>query len=114
VSDFNPSASKVSAELAPLAEAVRTAAQNREGDCLALLELLRLLNELHYEIRETLFREALPNNRQYLYRLLKDIEQEGGWPYIQRMKLTTLFKYLEESDETIGEFTGEELVKPES
>ena len=78
---------------------MQAAAQRREGDCLALLALLRLLNELHYEIRDTLFREALPNNRQRLYRLLKDIEQEGGWPYIQRTKLIALLANIEEAAE---------------
>jgi hypothetical protein len=77
---------------------VQAAAQHREGDCLALLALLRLLNELHYEIRDTLFREALPNNRQRLYRLLKDIEQEGGWPYIQRIKLAALIAHMDEAE----------------
>lgn len=75
---------------------VQAASQRREGDCLALLALLRLLNELHYEIRDTLFRESLPNNRQRLYRLLKDIEQEGGWPYIQRIKLAALMAHMDE------------------
>ena len=85
-------------DLLRLAQVVRSTAQGREGDCLALLALLRLLNELHYEIRDTLFQEALPNNRRRLYRLLKDIEQEGGWPYIKRMQLSALIEYLEETD----------------
>jgi len=87
-------------DLAELAQIVQTAAKRREGDCLALLALLRLLNELHYDIRETLFRESLPTNRQRLYRLIKDIEQEGGWPYIRRMKLVALLACLEEIEET--------------
>ncbi len=90
---------KGSEDLLELTKIVQAAAQRREGDCLALLALLRLLNELHYEIRDTLFREALPNNRQRLYRLLKDIEQEGGWPYIQRIKLVALLEQMDESAE---------------
>ncbi|MGB3292365.1 MAG: hypothetical protein WBB01_05125 [Phormidesmis sp.] len=81
-----------------LVQIVRSTAQEREGDVLALLALLRLLNELHSEIRDTLFREALPNNRQRLYRLLRDIEQQGGWPYIKRMQLLALLEHLEEAD----------------
>ncbi|MGC1310182.1 MAG: hypothetical protein WA885_23380 [Phormidesmis sp.] len=92
----------LSADLLQLAEVVRTAAQTREGDCLALLALLRLLDELHYEIRDTLFREALPDNRQRLYRLLKDIEQQGGWPYIKRMNLAALLEHFEESSPIDG------------
>ena len=85
-------------DLLQLSRVVQSSAQSREGDCLALLALLRLLNELHSEIRDTLFREALPNNRQRLYRLLKDIEQHGGWPYIKRMQLLALLEHLEETD----------------
>lgn len=90
------SSQELPADLAELSQIVNAAAQGREGDSLALLQLLRLLNELHYEIRDTLFREALPDNRQRLYRLLKDIEQEGGWPYIRRMKLTALLEHMDE------------------
>lgn len=74
--------------------AVQTAAQSRARDCEALLALLRQLEELHRDIRETLFQEALPTNRQHLYRLLRDIEVNGGWPYIQRMKLAKLLEIL--------------------
>ena len=49
------------------------------------------------------FRDALPDNRQRLYRLLKDIEQEGGWPYIKRMQLLALLEHLDED--------GDEIVK---
>ena len=99
-------------DLSQLVGAIHSAAQNREGDCLALLELLRLLDRLHYEIRETAFRDALPDNRQRLYRLLRDIEQEGGWPHIKRMKLIALLEHLEESQDAAqpnaeGEFGGE-------
>ena len=57
---------------------------------MALLALLRLLEQCHREICETRFRDALPSNRHTLYTLLRDIEAHGGWPYIQRMKLRTL------------------------
>ncbi|MGB3299995.1 MAG: hypothetical protein WBA76_17155 [Phormidesmis sp.] len=104
----------ISADLLALTQVVDAAAKSREGDCLALLKLLRILNELHSEIRDTLFREALPDNRQRLYRLLKDIEQEGGWPYIRRMKLTALLEQLKEEGEEI-EAVGdrENNIKPE-
>lgn len=86
-------------DLDELAQAVHSAAQHREGDCLALLDLLRRLERLHNDIRDTLFAEALPNNRQRLYRLLRDIEQEGGWPYIQRMQLLALVENLEKAEQ---------------
>ncbi|NEQ48805.1 MAG: hypothetical protein F6K11_01555 [Leptolyngbya sp. SIO3F4] len=80
--------------------AVQVAAQKRAGDCEALLALLRQLESLHQDIRETLFQESLPTNRQHLYNLLRDIEVNGGWPYIQRMKLTELLQVLEFSLES--------------
>ncbi len=86
--------------LSELIQIVRTTAQQKEGDCLALLELLRLLDTLHFEIRDTLFREALPDNRQRLYQLLRDIDQEGGWPYINRMHLRDLLVNIEEDEGT--------------
>jgi hypothetical protein len=87
---------------------VWSAAQRRQGDCLALLDLLRRLERLHHDIRDTLFCDALPENRQRLYRLLKDIEQEGGWPYIQRMQLLSLVDKLEEgSSESTEEVLNE-------
>ena len=91
------------ADLLQLMQVVDAAAKSREGDCLALLKLLRILDELHSEIRDTLFREALPDNRQRLYRLLKDMEQEGGWPYIRRMKITALLEHFKEDAEDTEE-----------
>ena len=64
------------------------------GLVVALLALLRLLEQRHRDICETLFYDALPDNRQTLYALLRDIEVNGGWPYIQRMKLQALLANL--------------------
>jgi hypothetical protein len=102
---LNTSTGNSSDDLLELAQIVQAAAQRREGNCLTLLALLRLLNELHSEIRDTLFREALPDNRQRLYRLLRDIEQEGGWPYIQRTKLVALLEKMDESAENLPDST---------
>ena len=74
---------------------VEAAARIRANDCEALLALLRQLEELHRDIRETLFQESLPTNRQRLYNLLRDIEVNGGWPHIQRMKLMEFLDLLE-------------------
>lgn len=78
-------------------EDLRLVANHYQGDCLALLELLRTLEQLHREICETLFLESLPSNRQALYNLLRDIETSGGWPYIQRLKLRSLLEVLSEA-----------------
>ena len=74
-------------------------AQAHQGDCLALLMLLRILERLHWQIREKLFHPALPDTRNELYQLLRDIEEKGGWPYIERMKLRSLLMQLELSEE---------------
>ncbi|MEB3215188.1 MAG: hypothetical protein VKN72_02870 [Nostocales cyanobacterium 94392] len=66
-----------------------------QGDILAILGLLRQLEQLHREIRDGIFQESLPSNRQALYSLLKDIEAEGGWPYIERMRIQALMSNLE-------------------
>lgn len=78
-------------DLQQLAQLIDRAAQARQGDSVELLALLRLLEQCHREVCDTLFRDALPSNRHNLYTLLKDIELNGGWPYIQRMKLRSLF-----------------------
>lgn len=92
-----------SIELQDIASAIRALAQNFQGDSIALVSLLRHLEELHREIREGLFQASLPDNRQALYKLLKDIETEGGWPYIERMKLQALLANL--PTETVDETT---------
>ena len=83
-------------DLQALMADIEAVAMARKGDEIALLELLRTLELLHQRIREDLFRDALPTNRQRLYHLLRDIEVSGGWPYIQRMRLRSLLANLEE------------------
>lgn len=90
------------ADLQTLAKSVEQAALSRRGDEIALLELLRLLEMLHSFIRDEWFQEALPTNRQRLYALLRDIEVNGGWPYIQRMRLQSLLKELEIEEQNSG------------
>lgn len=87
-------ANPLPADLKELADLIEQAAIARQGDSTALLALLRLLEDRHRNICDSLFRDALPNNRHNLYSLLKDIELNGGWPYIQRMKLQALFANL--------------------
>jgi hypothetical protein len=41
-----------------------------------------------------MFEPSLPNTRKDLYGLLRDIEETGGWPYIERMKLQMLMEKL--------------------
>jgi hypothetical protein len=85
--DNNFASGQFSSKLQTIATAVHNAAQACQGDTITLLALLRQLEQLHREIRDGVFQESLPDNRQRLYSLLKDIESEGGWPYIERMRL---------------------------
>lgn len=82
-------------ELQNIAVLVTAQAQSSRGDMEKLLALLRALEVMHREIRDGLFQEALPNNRQALHRLLREMESEGGWPYIPRMRLQTILQQLE-------------------
>lgn len=85
-------------DLDQLSKLIDQVALDRQGKSTALLALLRLLEERHRDICEALFYDALPDNRQHLYALLRDIEVNGGWPYIQRMKLQALLANLPELD----------------
>jgi hypothetical protein len=85
-------------QLQSIVDAVQSEALNRRGDVIALLALLRILENLHREIHDSYFQPSLPTNRQALYNLLKDIETNGGWPYIPRLKLRSLLVNLLEED----------------
>lgn len=83
-----------------IVEAIQQLQQQHQGDAIALLQTLRLLERLHREVVDGPFREALPNNRQALYKLLRDIEAQGGWPYIPRFRLRSLLNWLAEQEAT--------------
>ena len=74
---------------------IRAIADRSTNDPIALLHLLRTLEELHHQIQESYFQPALPDSRHALYSFLRDIEENGGWPYIQRPKLQALFANIE-------------------
>lgn len=74
-------------------------AELHQADPLALLQILRTLEQLHRDIQQGYFQSALPDSRQSLYALLRDIEENGGWPYIQRWKLQDLFANLAELEQ---------------
>lgn len=85
-------AKSLPSEIEAISTMVRETAERSHGDGIALLALLRTLEELHRHVCEYHFQAALPNNRQALYALLRDIESQGGWPYIPRMKLQSLLE----------------------
>ncbi len=68
--------------------------QEAQNDPVELLNILRLLEGLHRQICDIHFQQALPNTRHGLYTLLREIETEGGWPYIPRMHLKTILHHL--------------------
>ncbi len=73
---------------------VNRASQKCHNDPQELLELLRTLEKLHKDIRINLFEPSLPNSRNDLYDLLLNVEESGGWPYIERMKLLAFLQNL--------------------
>jgi len=79
-------------DLQSLTDLVKVVAKNYQGDAAAILAILRTLENLHQEVREGEIQKTLPDNRQELYNLLKDIESKGGWPYIPRLKLQHLLE----------------------
>ena len=95
-----PLSQPLTMELDAIEESLYAIAQQYEGETTSLLLLLRRLEAIHVHIRDNLFQSSLPNNRQRLYALLKDIEMEGGWPYIPRMKIQRLFANLSEDEIT--------------
>ena len=91
---------KMTGDLAAITAQVRATAQLCQGDSQCLLSLLRLLEGLHREIRTEEFEPSLPDTRNALYQLLRQIEESGGWPYIERMRLRTFLThfFVEEVD----------------
>jgi hypothetical protein len=90
---------QLQAEWDAIAQHVHNFAASHQGDGVALLGVLRLLEALHREICDGAFQETLPKTRHELYTLLKDIEAEGGWPYIGRMRLRHFLASLEEAED---------------
>lgn len=85
-------------ELQALTQNVQGLAQQAAGNSTQLLALLRVLEGLHREICEGAFQQSLPNTRQTLYSLLRDIEAQGGWPHIPRLRLQHLLTALESAE----------------
>ncbi|NJK59316.1 MAG: hypothetical protein HC918_02325 [Oscillatoriales cyanobacterium SM2_1_8] len=59
-----------------------------------LLGILRDLEALHRQICAEMLMPALPNTRHELFALLQNIEANGGWPYIYRVRLQELLQKL--------------------
>lgn len=92
--DKNSDSRQLEVKLQAITADIRALANSYQGNSLALLTLLRALEQVHREIQENLFQASLPSNRQELYAFLKDMEEAGGWPYIERMRLRSLLENL--------------------
>ncbi|BAU64983.1 hypothetical protein STA3757_23610 [Stanieria sp. NIES-3757] len=88
-------------KLQEITTVVKSLAETNQEDLFFLLSLLRTLEFIHRQIRTEMFEPALPNSRNRLYQLVKDIEEQGGWPYIERMKLKDLLLNLESDSSEI-------------
>jgi len=95
-------------QLEILAEKVLTLAKTAEGNTLEILAVLRILEQLHQNVRESLFQQSLPDNRQKLYHLLREIESKGGWPYIPRSSIKALMENLEKESPELPEELGQD------
>jgi hypothetical protein len=105
VTSLTPSSATTATEqLDRIATEIQEIADRDRSDPLALLLLLRTLEQIHREIQEGYFQAALPDGRQSLFALLRDIEENGGWPYIQRWKLQALLANLPESEQLQSEW----------
>jgi Tfp pilus assembly protein PilO len=89
-------------ELEAISDRLWQIAQDQQSDAASLLHILRVIEEIHKRIRDDLFQPALPNSRHELFNLLRDIETNGGWPHIYRMKINEICQYLEQPEELEG------------
>lgn len=87
-------------ELEGISDRLWEIAQEQQGEPDRLLQILRVLEATHKRIRDDLFQPALPTSRHELFNLLRDIETNGGWPHIYRMKINEICRYLEQPEES--------------
>lgn len=79
--------SPLTAQLQQIHQDLLAIADHHENQGEALLKILRQLEQTHRQISADYFYPSLPERRRDLYNLLRDMETEGGWPYIARPKL---------------------------
>ncbi|MGQ9864737.1 MAG: hypothetical protein ACUVSQ_00385 [Pseudanabaenaceae cyanobacterium] len=89
--DQNP---PLNLELQTAIAAIRAIASRQGNDPQGLLLVLRELEALHRQICDEMLMPALPNTRHELFALLQNIEANGGWPYIYRIRLQDLLHKL--------------------
>jgi hypothetical protein len=82
-------------DLNAIAETVNALVKRSDGSSTEILQILRFLEALHRQVCEEHFLPTLPTRRRTLYNLLREIDAEGGWPYIPRMQIRALLTHLE-------------------
>jgi fido (protein-threonine AMPylation protein) len=87
-------------ELEAISDRLWEIAQGQQSSSANLLQMLRVLESIHKRIRDDLFQPALPKSRHELFNLLRDIETNGGWPHIYRMKINEICQYLEQDEDS--------------
>jgi hypothetical protein len=97
---MNDESEKINQQIAIIREKIWDFAQELKEDPWTLLLLLRELEATHRQIREELFEPSLPDTRQNLYKFLKEIDEMGGWPYIERMKLQSFCTKLQQAEKS--------------
>jgi hypothetical protein len=97
---MNDESEKINQQIEMIREKIWNFAQELKEDPWLLLSLLRDLEATHRQIREELFEPSLPDTRQNLYKFLKEIDEMGGWPYIERMKLQSFCTKLQQAEES--------------
>ncbi len=88
----------LSQNLEALLQDILAIAAENEGEGETQLVILRELEKLHRQICEQYFYPTLPERRRDLYNLLRDMEEDGGWPYIARPKLKFIMKALMDAE----------------
>jgi len=86
-------------ELETISDRLLQIAQDQQSNPANLLQILRVLESIHKRIRDDLFQPALPTSRHELFNLLRDIETNGGWPHIYRMKINEICRYLAQPED---------------
>jgi hypothetical protein len=84
-------------EFQTVASEIYSLANRYQNEPAQLLALLRTLEKVHRDIQEGDFQNVLPQTRRDLYDFLRNMEEEGGWPYIPRRQLQSLLSKLRDS-----------------
>lgn len=91
--------SSIENEVKSLVAQIQALAEKSQDNIFDLLLILRELEATHRHIRLEMFEPVLPDTRHHLYLLLKHLEEVGGWPYIERMKIKDLCQTLLSQEE---------------